>query len=108
MTDIDDDTPITLREACDLAFRGIVTEASLRAEHRRGMLVIFRIGRQDFTTLRFIREMQDKKCRAQDQDHGSGSIRGAKPTLSSTAERQSALAAAKASFRKRRTSLRRP
>ncbi len=52
-----DDTPITLKEACELAFRGIVTEASLRAEHSRGMLEIFRIGRQDFTTLRAIREM---------------------------------------------------
>lgn len=98
-----DDTPITLKEACELAFRGIVTEASLRAEHSRGMLEIFRIGRQDFTTLRAIREMIDKKSRAQGRDAGTSIAR---PTPSSKAENQSALAAAKASFKRRKASLR--
>jgi hypothetical protein len=105
--ELNDDTPITLQEACDLCFRGIITPAALRAEHGRGMLTIFRVGRQDFTTLRFVRTMQENKCRAQDQALASGSTRPAKRTPSSTAENQSALEAAKASFKRLKASARR-
>ncbi len=55
------DDPITLQEACDLAFRGTITIATLRAEAKRGTLEVFRIGRRDFTTLNAIREMR-KRC----------------------------------------------
>lgn len=55
------DDPITLQEACDLAFRGNITVSSLRVEARRGNLEVFRVGRRDFTTLNAIREMR-KKC----------------------------------------------
>src|SRR6266403_675170 len=92
---IDEDAPITLPEACDLEFRGKITEASLRAEHARGMLQIFRVGRQDFTTLRFVREMRENKCRAPNQAPASGSIKIAKRGPSSTAASQSARAAAR-------------
>jgi hypothetical protein len=105
--ELNDDTPITLQEACDLYFRGIITPAALRAEHGRGMLTIFRVGRQDFTTLRFVRTMQENKCRAQDPAPASGSTRPAKRTPSSTGESQSALDAARASFKRRKISLRR-
>ena len=57
-----DDDPITLAEACDLVFRGTITEASLRAEERRGTLDTFKIGRRTFTTINDLREMQ-RKCR---------------------------------------------
>jgi len=39
------DDPITLEEACDLAFRGTITIASLRAEANRGNLDVFKVGR---------------------------------------------------------------
>ena len=57
---ISDDDPITLKEACELAFRGTITIASLRAEAGRGNLEVFRVGRRDFTTLKSIREMREK------------------------------------------------
>ncbi|WP_426418179.1 hypothetical protein [Bradyrhizobium genosp. A] len=103
--ELTDDTPITLEEACELYFRGIITAASLRAEHARGMLTIFRVGRQDFTTLRFVREMQERKCQL--QNAASGSTKSAERGPSSTAEIESALVAARASFKALRASSRR-
>ena len=61
MSDLAPDDPITLQEACELAFRGNITVSSLRVEARRGNLDIFRVGRRDFTTLNAIREMR-KRC----------------------------------------------
>jgi hypothetical protein len=61
--EIAEDDPITLSEACDIVFRGRITEASLRAEERRGTLETFKIGRSIFTTRRDIRKMEIK-CRA--------------------------------------------
>jgi hypothetical protein len=58
----DDDNPITLAEACEKIFGGQIKPASLRAEAERGYLTIFRIGRRDFTTLAFVREMIKMKC----------------------------------------------
>lgn len=75
--ELTDDTPITLEEACELYFRGIITANSLRAEHSRGMLTIFRVGRQDFTTLRFVREMQERKCSGQMRPDAAGSVHSA-------------------------------
>ncbi|WP_050385327.1 hypothetical protein [Bradyrhizobium pachyrhizi] len=96
--ELTDETPITLREACDLYFRGIITEVSLRAEHARGMLTIFRVGRQDFTTLRFVREMQDRKCREQNPKICA-------PASPSAADAEAARAAARATFKRLKTSL---
>jgi hypothetical protein len=53
-----DDTLLTLREACETLFRGLVKPATLRAEHARGRLVIERIGRRDFVTPAAIQEMR--------------------------------------------------
>lgn len=57
---LDQDTPVTLAEACQIVFRNKVGPDALRAEHRRGRLHIFRVGKKDFVTLRDVREM----CRA--------------------------------------------
>ncbi|WP_143154435.1 hypothetical protein [Devosia limi] len=59
-----DDDPLTLRDACDLIFRGAISPATLRAEARRGRLVIERIGRRDFVTRAGIKAMR-KLCEVQ-------------------------------------------
>lgn len=56
-----DDDPITLKEACEIVFRGTVTPSTLRAEAGRGRLDIARIGKRDFTTLHSARELF-RKC----------------------------------------------
>ncbi len=76
MTDISqtsrEDRPITLKEACEY-FGGHITPHALRAEARRGLLPIFRVGRRDFTTLADVREM----CRAKQDRRAFGSTRPA-------------------------------
>src|SRR3954468_3855719 len=67
--EIGDDDPITLQEACDFVFRGNIKVPTLRAHVERKELRIFRIGRRDFTTKRFVREMQ-QLC----QDERTGRI----------------------------------
>jgi hypothetical protein len=52
-----EDDPVTLKEACEIVFRNKITPSTLRAEAARGRLVLSRIGRQDFTTLRDVRAM---------------------------------------------------
>jgi len=78
-SDIDDDTPLRLQEACDLFFGGRLTPKALRAEARKGNLVIERIANKDFVTPVAIRDMR-VKCRvpastkaaaAQSRDAGS-------------------------------------
>jgi hypothetical protein len=54
---IAEDDPITLREACTLFPQAHLTVSTLRAENRRGRLMIFPIGKRDYTTLRAMREM---------------------------------------------------
>jgi hypothetical protein len=49
-----DDMPITLAQAAEIFGIGVAT---LRAERNRGRLHIFRIGRQDMTTIADMREM---------------------------------------------------
>ncbi|WP_052523318.1 hypothetical protein [Bradyrhizobium sp. STM 3809] len=56
-TDLPADQPISLKRACELIFSGEIGEASLKAEHRRGTLELFKIGRQYFTTRRHIEAM---------------------------------------------------
>jgi hypothetical protein len=66
MTDIAEDDPITLAEACKLFPRAKFTVSTLRAEADRERLEIFGIGRRDYTTLRSMREMV-RLCRQTDK-----------------------------------------
>jgi hypothetical protein len=58
----DDDTPITLKEACEKIFRNTIKPATLMAEAERGNLQLEKIGRRYFTTPKAIRDMREK-CR---------------------------------------------
>jgi hypothetical protein len=87
-----DDDPITLNEACDIIFGGTITEASLRAEERRGNLDTFKIGRTIFTTRRDIKEME-KKCRVARKGRVSTSTRDANNGSFETESPSGALAA---------------
>jgi hypothetical protein len=51
------DDPITLAEACKLFPKARLTVSTLRAEHKRGRLEIFRLGRRDYTTESDMRAM---------------------------------------------------
>lgn len=68
----DDDTPITLDEACEVLFRGAIKSATLMAEADRGNLRLEKIGRRFFTTPEAIREMRTR-CRVQEKKQGSDS-----------------------------------
>jgi hypothetical protein len=57
-----DGDPITLADACESVFGGKIKPATLRAVAQRGNLMIFRIGRRDFTTPALVRDMVKKKC----------------------------------------------
>jgi hypothetical protein len=56
-TDIGDDEPITLAEACRLFFGGRLSPSALRTEAAKGNLEIMQIARKDFVTRRAIRAM---------------------------------------------------
>lgn len=61
MTDITDDTALTLNEACRIYFRDAIKAASLKAEHKRGRLHMVKVGRTYFVTPAAIREMVVKQ-----------------------------------------------
>lgn len=82
---------LTLEQACEEFVGGKFTPATLRAEHGRGRLNLFKIGRQHFTTIADLREMKEL-CRVPSPVRGSGSIRGEEHGLSSTAEAEAAQA----------------
>lgn len=96
--DLSDDDPITLTEACEIVLRGIVTVGTLRAEIKRGNLMVERIGKNIFTTPAAIREMR-AKCRVMPshQDYTSEATGKETSGSSATTERTSELAALKAS-----------
>ncbi|MEP9368685.1 hypothetical protein [Xanthobacter sp. VNH20] len=96
---IDEDTPLTLAEACETIFRDTITPATLRAEAARGNLVIERIGRRDFVTARAIRDMR-VKCRVDPKAPASISTQKSESGLSETERANVALAAAKMSAKK--------
>jgi hypothetical protein len=56
------DVPITLTDACRNVFNDAISVATLMAEHHRGNLVIYKIGRQYFTTLNEVNAMMEKCC----------------------------------------------
>jgi hypothetical protein len=87
-----DDDPITLKRACQEFGNGQFTVATLRAEMRRGNLETYRIGNRDFTTLRDLREMQ-QKCRASRKGRAFTLIKDEGNGLSETDRISSALAA---------------
>jgi hypothetical protein len=49
-----------LKDACEKIFAGAISVATLMAEHRRRNLIISKIGRQYFTTLRDLEDMRTK------------------------------------------------
>ena len=70
--DVDDDEPVTLREACQLFFKGRLTPSALRREAGRGNLNIIQIARKDFVTRRAIEEMKQLCLRSASRpDSGS-------------------------------------
>jgi hypothetical protein len=90
--EIGDDDPITLQEACDLIYRGNITQLSLLAKAKKKQLRIFKLGRTNFTTKRFIREMQEQ-CLDDQKVPGPTSTRVASSGQSETDRTSSALAA---------------
>jgi hypothetical protein len=63
-----DDVPITLKDACTDIFKGAISVATLKAEHQRGNLVIYKIGRAYFTTSAELKAMLEK-CRIEVKSH---------------------------------------
>lgn len=93
-----EDDPITLKDACEIVFRNAIKPATLRAEAMRGRLVIRRIGRQDFVTLRDVREMVEQ-CRAEKPLPVSTSTRRVNNGSSAMARDSSAQAALESTLR---------
>lgn len=60
--DLRPDQPISLKAACEIIFEGSISPATLKAEHGRGNLELFKIGRAYFTTRRHVEAMIEK-CR---------------------------------------------
>ena len=84
-----DDALLTLKDACEIFFRGKVTAATLKAEHARGNLDMTKIGRSYFTTIGKLREME-AKCRVEAPAQSSGSTRRVIDGRSATAKASAA------------------
>ena len=56
------DQPFPLKDICEIIFENRITPATLKAEHARENLELFKIGRQYFTTRRHVEAMIEK-CR---------------------------------------------
>ena len=97
LSEVDDDAPIRLAEAARRCFPdGSMTAAGLRRLADKGLLVIERINRRDYTTLRAIKEMREQ-CRVVPKVRASGyAQRAATVTASNMApSTSSSIAAAK-------------
>src|SRR5882757_7606567 len=92
ITDLGDDDPITLQEACDMVYRGKIRVSTLLAERDKGNLDIFKVGRRWFTTLRNVREMKER-CQGKRKAPGSISTESASNGLSEMDRVSSALVA---------------
>src|ERR1700730_13824971 len=75
------DELLTLDEACEAVLKGKGTPATLRAEHGRGKLELYKIGKRLYTTRRDLKEMK-RLCRVQQGGQGSISTNGASNGLS--------------------------
>jgi hypothetical protein len=98
---LDDDTLLTLKDACEIFFRGRVTVATLKAEHSRGNLAISKIGRAYFTTPAKLREME-AKCLVKAPGHTSGSMKIERSGPLSTDASAAAQASAQMKLQERR------
>jgi len=97
LAEVEDDAPIRLTEAARRCFPdGSMTAAGLRRLADKGLLVIERINRRDYTTLRAIKEMREQ-CRVVPKVRASGyAQRAATVTASNMApSTSSSIAAAK-------------
>lgn len=95
---MNEDDPITLAQACEIVFHGAIKPATLRAEAARGRLALRRIGRQDFVTLRDVREMVEQ-CRVGEPRPGFTLIGRATHGSSETVRNSSARAALETTLR---------
>jgi hypothetical protein len=91
MTDLGDNEPITLADACKLYSRAKLTISTLRAEAARGRLDIFRMGKRDYTTPQAMQEMV-RQCREDDPRRVSTSTTTEDNGLSETVRTVSAQA----------------
>jgi hypothetical protein len=89
---IADDEPLPLVEACKLFPYARLTPSTLRAEATRGRLVIFRLGKRDYTTFASMKDMV-RKCQDAAQPRVSTSTPSASSGLSETDRVSSAQAA---------------
>ncbi|XWN29701.1 MAG: helix-turn-helix domain-containing protein [Devosia sp.] len=69
---VEEDMPLTLKEAAELCLRGLVTERSLRDAARRGDLVVEKLGRSVCVTPAEIRRWRER-CRSDVKVPDSGS-----------------------------------
>ena len=76
-TNIADDEPVTLAEACKLFFGGRLTKSALRTEARKGNLEVLMIAGKAFVTRNAIERMKEK-CLVKNNQQGSGSDQTAK------------------------------
>lgn len=98
-----DDDLMPLSAACDVHFRGLITPATLRAAAGRGSLVIYKIGKRQFTTSRDIRAWVDR-CREQPKARGSISTQSGDNGSSETDRISSAQVALTATLEKLKSS----
>lgn len=73
-----EDELLTLKDACEIFFRGKVTVATLKAEHARGNLDMSKIGRSYWTTIAKLKEMEEK-CRVEAPARASGTTKAVRP-----------------------------
>lgn len=57
LTDMEPNELMTLKEACELVFRGNLSPSSLRTEAAKGRLVLTQIARKDFVTRQALDDM---------------------------------------------------
>lgn len=90
---MDEDAPITLKEACAIVFRDTISVATLRAEATRNKISFARIGKRDFTSIRAVKEMI-RKCHDESSERGSTQTNSETSGLSEMEKCLSAQAAA--------------
>lgn len=86
------DQPLSLKAVCEIVFGNSISPATLKAEHRRGNLDLFKIGRAYFTTRRHVEAMIEK-CRLVSFPSGPGNASA--ENLTEVARRRASLAALK-------------
>lgn len=98
--DLLDTDPITLGEGSKLLLRGIVSVSAMRAEIKRGNLVVERIGKNLFTTPAAIREMRER-CRVKPTQASMADESATKEMASQRAALDAAVAALRRKPRQR-------